>query len=348
MMSNLHAEMSAQMVRVGALDGLERLVTLGHGDFRKLLWCNGIGDTVFTSPDNRIPLRDLCRVLDAAALEISDDCLGLHIGASQHVRSTGVLGYVIQASPDLRSQLQLIQRYISLHQEGTLIDIRMQDGSVVVAYEICDEDTPMHRHDAESTMAMFVSHTRELSGQTGWAPESIHFTHASPMPTSERELRRFFGCPVYFSEPFDGIKLSTSALDLPCSTADPMLLRILMDHADDCIARNKDQITLLGRIRRLIATGLSCGQANIDSIAMRLAVTPRTLQRRLTEEGWTFADLLDATRRDLAVQYLGNPRISLTEAAFLVGYSHHTGFHRAFKRWFNQTPLDYQKDLLTR
>ena len=72
-------------------------------------------------------------------------------------------------------------------------------------------------------------------------------------------------------------------------------------------------------------------------------MSTRTLERRLEREGTTFSDLLEDLRRRLALRYVANPAIPLGEIAFLLGFSHTTGFHRAFKRWTGETPLGYRR-----
>ena len=74
-------------------------------------------------------------------------------------------------------------------------------------------------------------------------------------------------------------------------------------------------------------------------------MSPRTLGRRLEHEGTTFKELLDDLRRRLALRYVGGARSrALTEIAFLLGFSQSAAFHRAFKRWTGQTPLEYRRE----
>jgi AraC-like DNA-binding protein len=148
---------------------------------------------------------------------------------------------------------------------------------------------------------------------------------------------------VYFSDSFDGLRFPSTFLDTPIQSADAGLHAILMRYAEESLSRHKDTTSLAGRTRRLITASLATGSATIDEVAERLAMTSRTLQRRLEDEGLQFSHLVDATRKELAAQYLRDPNLGLTDTAFLVGYSDLTAFHRAFRRWFKQTPLEFQK-----
>ncbi len=331
-------------VRIAALEGLGDLLDQAGVDIEPLLRRQGIDPAMLREPENRLGYRQFVQTLDAAAAASGDDCLGLHLGAAQSIHVTGVLGYALRASPDVRTQLVQASRYFALHQDGAEIGFKVSDETVTFLYTVLDPHVVAHRHDAEATLALCVSQWRLCVGQPRWAPTSVHFTHPAPKAPTLRELRAFFGCPIHFSDSFDGLRFPASFLSSTISTADPGLYAILSRYAEECLARHADtQASTTGRVRHLIAAGLSNGRASIEEIASRMAVTPRTLQRRLADEGQQFSELLDETRRELATQYLRDPALGLIDAAFLVGYSDLTAFHRAFKRWFKQTPLEFQR-----
>lgn len=87
------------------------------------------------------------------------------------------------------------------------------------------------------------------------------------------------------------------------------------------------------------------GAPTAEQVARALGLSRRSLQRRLAEQGPTFAELLESTRRTLARGYLGDPALSLAEIAFLLGYREQSSFFRAFKRWYGQTPAGYRLGL---
>jgi AraC-like DNA-binding protein len=77
-------------------------------------------------------------------------------------------------------------------------------------------------------------------------------------------------------------------------------------------------------------------------VAKKMAMSPRTLQRQLKERGMEFKKLVEDTRRRFALSYLKNRRNTLTEIAFLLGYSEASAFTRAFRRWTGSPPLVYR------
>ncbi|MFW5877013.1 MAG: helix-turn-helix transcriptional regulator [Myxococcota bacterium] len=101
--------------------------------------------------------------------------------------------------------------------------------------------------------------------------------------------------------------------------------------------------SLTGRVRSMLATGLANGDANATEVAKRLGVSTRTLTRRLERDGTSLKELADDLRRRLALQYVGSRDLPLSEVALLLGFSQTSAFHRAFRRWTGQTPLEYRR-----
>jgi AraC-like DNA-binding protein len=90
------------------------------------------------------------------------------------------------------------------------------------------------------------------------------------------------------------------------------------------------------------------GDPTLTVVAGTMAIGPRTLQRRLRDQGADFKKLVDDTRRRFALRYLGDRKNTLTEVAYLLGYSEVSAFNRAFKRWTGSTPSDYRRQAKTR
>ena len=95
-------------------------------------------------------------------------------------------------------------------------------------------------------------------------------------------------------------------------------------------------------MRALLATNLAQDRARLPQIAQEMQVTPRTLQRKLSESGVSFQQVLDQTRRELAQDYLREGQLALAEIAFLLGYQEQSSFNHAFKEWTGQNPSAFR------
>jgi AraC-like DNA-binding protein len=87
---------------------------------------------------------------------------------------------------------------------------------------------------------------------------------------------------------------------------------------------------------------MSRGGADLATLARRFGSSPRTLQRRLGEEGTSFQEVLDQVRSEAAERYLADSSLSCAEVGYLLGFSEPAAFHRAFKRWRGVTPKEYR------
>ena len=102
------------------------------------------------------------------------------------------------------------------------------------------------------------------------------------------------------------------------------------------------------RVKQLIVQSLPEGEPTRDDIATKMAISSRTLQRRLQDEGQTFHEILDEVRHNLAKRYLGNEKLSLADVAHLLGFSDQSSFTRAAHRWFDTSPSKYRHQVLGR
>jgi AraC-like DNA-binding protein len=99
-------------------------------------------------------------------------------------------------------------------------------------------------------------------------------------------------------------------------------------------------------VKRLLTVRVHGGDTRIESVSRELAMAPRTLQRKLDEEGLTYHALVEETRKAAAVRHLGDRRLSISEIAYLLGYSEPAAFHRAFKRWHGVSPQTFRGTLM--
>jgi AraC-like DNA-binding protein len=134
-------------------------------------------------------------------------------------------------------------------------------------------------------------------------------------------------------------------LEQPQKHAEPRLQAVLERQLDELVSQLPQDQSFPGRVKSHLATQLLDGEPVVSTIASKLHMSPRTLQRRLNDEGTSFAKVLAGLRRDLALRYLLEPRRTINEVAFLLGFVEVSAFHRAFKRWTGKTPAEYQRSV---
>src|SRR6201989_2516674 len=162
----------------------------------------------------------------------------------------------------------------------------------------------------------------------------VHPPPAAPADPTPWETA--FGCPVHFGAAAFVIELPLSALDIPFPTSDPTVGEMCERMVAQLAAEQGGCIT--ARVRQALMQLISKGDPRRELVAATLCMSERTLQRRLTEEGTSFIELVDDTRRELAQRYFVNGAYSPTEMSFALGFSDPSNFYRACKRWFGRTP----------
>jgi len=100
---------------------------------------------------------------------------------------------------------------------------------------------------------------------------------------------------------------------------------------------------LLSNLKQSIVQYLPEGEVTIDKLASKLNISRRTLQRRLSDRDTNFLSILQEVRSKVALRYLSDSRLSITEIAFLLGYADQGSFSSAFKSWHGVSPRDYRR-----
>lgn len=143
--------------------------------------------------------------------------------------------------------------------------------------------------------------------------------------------------------PWLGLALSRQHWEMRLRRRDPALQSVLLRSASDVAARIPEANDPVADLRRMLISRLAQGDCDIESVARSMATSVRSLQRRLAAAQTTYQEVLDATRSEVARQYLVDRTLSVSEVGYLLGYSEPAAFHRAFKRWHGSTPQEFRQ-----
>jgi AraC-like DNA-binding protein len=201
---------------------------------------------------------------------------------------------------------------------------------------------PVPRQRVEYIMVTLIGFCRWISGREVH-PLAIELPY--PAPADLAPYRAAFRCPVAFAAERNSLLFARADLTLPLPTSNPQLAELHERYAGEYL-RHFDHAQTSYRAREVIIRRLPDGEPRRDDVAGELHMSERTLQRRLEEEGTSFVQLMDGTRRELAEQYLGRLHLSLAQAAYLLGFADQSSFFRACKRWFDLSPGQYRSQLL--
>jgi AraC-like DNA-binding protein len=311
------------------VDALERL---GY-DTESLLTNAGVRRLEFADPDARVPCSLLPKILSLAMEQRPIKNLAARLASETPIGAFQVVDYLVVTSETVGAALKQLSRYLRLNEAPYALDPKGDEDPIRVLL-----DRPLNAFVAEFAVTLIMLHLRKETEQQ-LNVTSVSFSHT---PDDTTEIEQLLGCAIHINASWNGFQLPREAWEMPMRRRDPVLRRVLEQHADQIAARIPKTDILAHEVRRVLASRMVEGDTKIQSVARALATSARSLQRRLAETGVSYQLLLDLTRQEAAGEYLSNPRLSIGEVAYVLGYSEPAAFHRAFKRWNGITPQSFR------
>ena len=301
----------------------------------------GISADQLRDPDGRVLVRQVQALWREVTTATGDSALALKLGELVNPMAIGVLAYVMMHSPTLGQAFDKLCQYQDIACEGIVTTgHRSASGSLfALTLRIISSDIIYPEHTFNSELSIYLSVIRVLTGQPISATE-IRFAYPRPLDTREHE-RVFAPAKLTFDAPETAMVLDATLLDLPVLNASPTFSLFFEKHANDILNRLK-MPALSARVKSEIVTLMKGEEPTLATVADRLAMGVRTLQLHLKEAGTSYQQLLDETRKELAVSHLREPNLSTTDIAYLLGFAEPSVFFRSFKKWTGQTPGAYR------
>jgi AraC-like DNA-binding protein len=308
-------------------------------DARALCLEAGIDPDVLCDPIGRCASERVSRLWQLAVQRSGDPAIALRAAATTRPSKFEVVGYAMMSSPHLHAGLERLVRYLLILSDAA--NVTLSDGGVScrLELELFGGRTPVPGERYEYDLLALLNFCRWIAGRE-LRPLQVELSHAPP--AQPQRWRDAFQCAVRFEAPRNALVFLIDDLLLPLPAANPTMAELHDRFAGDHIQR-LDQARLSVKARQLIIRSLPDGEPKREAIAKALCISEKTLQRRLLEEGASFQQLLDDTRRELAERYLVQPTMSFAQAAYLLGFSDQGIFTRACKRWFALTPGQYRQ-----
>ncbi len=274
---------------------------------------------------------------------LSDDpAIGLRI-------ATGLEGAVMPPSfmaayhaRDFRDALQRVARFKRLCVPEEVRIKEQEDCCEIAVAWLHAENQASPPALVDATLAALMELGRR---GTGTSMSALRVELARPEAARTR-YEQYFGCHVRFGAERDCLTFRRADLDKIFASYNAELLNILIPELDRRLEQQTQSATLAEQIRWVLRRRLTAGRPDIRSVATELAMSKRSLQRKLTDEGLTFQNLLSETRHQLALEYLADPTLALIEVAYMLGYEDQNSFFRAFRQWEKLTPAAWRASAL--
>lgn len=298
----------------------------------------GLDPALMTQSRARYPMAKVVAAVELAEELTGNQCLGLEIGKGWRVTDHHALGYAFLSSSTLRTALGRLVRYFKVINDNVRFSIS-ESGDL---FHVCfDQDGVLQgvpRTIEDARWGGIAAMCREASGGRV-DPLEVSFCHDES--ACRAEYFGWFRCPVHFSAEYSQLTFRRQDVDRPLPASNRELA-----HANDRIlASFVTELTeddLITRIKSALIEELPSGNPGDEKIARAVYLSPRTMQRRLAEEGTSYSKVLDEVRHELAENYIADPSIPLYEVSYLLGFSEMSSFSRAFKRWTGESPRGFR------
>ena len=324
------------IVRVDAMRAFTEVVRELGGDPISLLEQERIDPASLTQADAFISYRAMIHLLERSATELRCPDFGLRLASRQG--GIAVLG-PLEVAMRNSSTVGEAYRYCAGHLQvySPVVQIQIEDDRPndrhFMRFEILLRRVPHQRQAVENALAL--THQAVLALSCGsFGAREVWFTHERLLPLTY--YQRYFGGPVHFAKPFNAVFFNSRDLAQPIPNQNPRLYELASTYIDTQFPSNTQPFVT--RVHAIAARLLALGLCTHVEVATRLNLHPRTLQRRLREEGTSFEAIKDDIRRDAAARYLSESDIPLTKIAALLGYSEPSVLTRSCQRWFSSSP----------
>jgi AraC-like DNA-binding protein len=234
---------------------------------------------------------------------------------------------------DYRDGLLRVARFKRLCSPERL-HITEKNGECSIAVEWLHATEPEPAIAVDVDFASLVELGRRGTGHR-LTPLRVELTRSGP-GTGAQKI--FFGCPIHFKARRNLLVLSALDLDRPFPCHNPELLDMLTPALASALGELQASSSIGEQVKTVLKRTLASGRPDLSDVASDLGMSERTLQRRITEEGTTFRDLLVTARQELGRRLLAEPSADIDEVACLLGYQDASSFYRAFREWEGMTP----------
>ena len=311
------------------VDALERL---GYARAGLLAAC-GLEERQIADPDGRVPCTVFGDLVCHAQRARPRANLGLHVAQATPLGAFPLVDYLVVSCASVGEGLRNLARYYRLAAPGCELELTETEEGLRIRSSLPGEAFA----EQYGTSVALLHLRRESEGRA--LARYVSFLHP---PDDVAEFEAVLGCPVRAGAAWSGYVMSKETLALPMNRRDSILFSVLEQQAAEQLAKKPARGDIVSQVRQAIVRGLAEGCLGIDDVARELAMTSRTLQRRLADRATTFQTVLEDTRRQAAERHLRGDGLSIAEISYALGYSEPAAFHRAFRRWTGATPQTFR------
>ncbi|MFT3923932.1 MAG: AraC family transcriptional regulator ligand-binding domain-containing protein [Myxococcales bacterium] len=252
-----------------------------------------------------------------------------------------VIGHLMLTCETVLERFRVFERYAPLFIHGIDWHFEEHETDAVFGFSPPPVGEPAARFIAEWILVFALKVGRQQARRPRAVPQELRLAHSAPSYADR--YAQVFGCPVLFDQPTYSLVFPRNLAERRQPHADAVVAAALRDVAEGLYREATGASSFVERVRHHIAALPSLAEVDFDSVSRELGLSPRSLRRRLTDEGHSLTGLLEEARCRRARDELSICDESIDAIAERLGYADTSSFHRAFKRWTGQTPFDFRR-----
>ena len=338
--TGLDAEQLGYSVAASYVNGLLGVATSLLLDRAELLALVQLDEDILATPSNRIVLDDFLRLATIIESSTNRQDIGLFMAEQALPGTFSALGYAAMSCDNLEEAALLIPRYEDVVLNAGVTQFLVNDGVASISWKAKTSDVAIRvLHDV--VVAGWYCFAKWVTTLNQYSPMRVRFSHKRPADITH--YQELFQCPLEFEAPVNEIIFDAQFLKVPLPQVDRELHQLMKQKADSLLSGLALSDSLHQQVVNVLRHCLPKHEANIVTVANTLNISERTLRRHLSDEGFTFAQVLVDVRSRLSMLYLKNSDLSILDVALLLGYSNQSAFTSAFKTWNEITPSLWRK-----
>ena len=309
-------------------------------DTDELLMASGLEASELTIPDRRFPVNGYFRLFQQLADASGDPDIGLTVGRVTFLKGLNLQLYLSTVCQSFRDYLNLIPSALRLRGDIGQVTAYREGNLVELRWEPLLAETGRKRFISDEMLAASAGIFNSLCVMPVPVVK-VNFTYSRPQDVSRLEAT--FGHNLAFDQSYSSLFFDREALGFPMLKQDHKVAPDQDNPFLEFFEGDDPADQLLSNLKQSIAQYLPEGEVTIDKLAGKLNISRRTLQRRLSDRDTNFLHILQEVRSKVALRYLSDSRLGITEIAFLLGYGDQGSFSSAFKSWHGVSPRDYRR-----
>lgn len=320
------------LVRSGVLMGAPELIRELGGNLGQICSQCDIGMQDLKETDTPLTVQQVVAffALSSTACGVAD--FGLRLSRLQDFSVLGPIWPLIQNASTIGQMLGDLSRYFILHTRGTVVGLEQHNDSITISYNLAGSVSSDDRQVIELGLGLLCKVLRENT-PSGWVPRDVQLRYSAPKDM--RLYRSIFGPNLRFNQDNNTVTLGTDILGCRLRNANSQHHELI----NNLFKSQRSQVvqSITHNVEIAIRSLLPFSDCTLEQVSIALAISERTLQRRLHEANSSFNAIRDQVRADLALKYLRQSHLTCAEIAEILGYSDLTALSRSFRRWHGMT-----------